>query len=645
MFSLTRRKSRAKIDSALLFADQAEDDLARIALDEAGIVLYASQAFCTLSHQDPSSFGRLKAFEVMEIIGHQGAVKTMTAGVYNVRVNGHEPVPFHFDWLTTPDKRRILVGSDAASMEGNPGASHVQSFADLMTPKDAKADVELQPLGLEDAERFVSMARDVMIIAGEFGEITSASGDYPQILGYDQDTLAGMDFIQIFHADDRPFIRNTIQTLLLGGEEGALSQTDIEARIITPAGEIHHTEWRLCRSGLKLYAMARDVTSIKAQQKALGRREQQLTEAESIGRMGHWHWTIGEDVIEWSGQLYRMFGLSKGEFVPTFDSMRGTIHKRDIDRLNQVLQRAIIEQNDYDLEFRIKRPDGEERFIRCEGRCALDAQNEVYALYGIMQDMTEQRLYESELRAAKDAAEQSYTAKSQFLANMSHELRTPLNAIIGFSEMMQRQLLGPVGTPKYLEYIQGIRESGEHLLDMITDILDMSKIEAGKYDLDLEEINISKVIKTAVHMMETRAADSGVKIEMLLPAQQNLTLIADRRAVLQMVLNLLSNAVKFTNAGGRVLIECSHNLESFCLKVMDNGIGIPAHKLASVTRPFEQVSSHYARDHQGSGLGLAITKELAELHGGNLHLDSVLGEGTTVTIRLPFVAQPRGAKN
>ena len=225
---------------------------------------------------------------------------------------------------------------------------------------------------------------------------------------------------------------------------------------------------------------------------------------------------------------------------------------------------------------------------------------------------------------------------------MSHELRTPLNAIIGFSEMIEHQLLGPIGNEKYLEYIGGIRESGVHLLDLISDILDMSKIEAGKYELALEETNIIKTVQLAAHMMEGRAHESGVKLIQNHDIDENFKIIADRRAILQILLNLTSNAVKFTPEGGTVTIACAKRDNYLSLKIIDNGIGIPANKLASVTRPFEQVSSSYARDHDGSGLGLAITKNLAEMHGGNLHIESTPGEGTTVTVRLPFDAQKTG---
>jgi two-component system cell cycle sensor histidine kinase PleC len=296
----------------------------------------------------------------------------------------------------------------------------------------------------------------------------------------------------------------------------------------------------------------------------------------------------------------------------------------------------MIERKNYEMEFRIIRPTGEARFIVLQGRCEMDAEGDVSALFGIMQDVTERNQYEEELREAKESAERAYSAKSQFLANMSHELRTPLNAIIGFSEMMQRQMLGPIGTEKYLDYIGGIRESGEHLLDMITDILDMSKIEAGKYTLDIEEFNLYKVIRLASHMIEGRALDAQVKIISDIPEKEDMIMAGDRRAIMQMILNILSNAVKFTKPNGEVRISCTLIDNMITMQFVDTGIGIPASKLRYVTKPFEQAANSFTRNHEGTGLGLAITKELAELHGGKLELKSTVGVGTTVTITVPI---------
>ncbi len=377
---------------------------------------------------------------------------------------------------------------------------------------------------------------------------------------------------------------------------------------------------------------------LEAREKELTRREKQLAEAESIGRMGHWNWTLGQDNFEWSSEVFRIFGVEENKEKPTLFSLNKMVHKSDVGRVNQVFQRAMIEEKDYEMEFRINRPDGELRYIRCEGRCAKDKEGEVMALYGIMQDMTQRVLYEQELRQAKDKAERAYAAKSQFLANMSHELRTPLNAIIGFSEMMQREILGPIGTKKYLEYVDGIRSSGGHLLDLISDILDMSKIEAGKYDLDFQEINVGETLKKVVHMMEGRAQEAGIKIEFAKKPSTKTTIIADRRGIIQIMLNLLSNGIKFSKENGVVRIECYEREDYLALKVIDHGIGIPANKLAQITNPFEQVSGSYTREHEGSGLGLAITKELTEMHGGILGISSSIDEGTTVTVRLPYDA-------
>ena len=251
-----------------------------------------------------------------------------------------------------------------------------------------------------------------------------------------------------------------------------------------------------------------------------------------------------------------------------------------------------------------------------------------------MQDITERTLHEKALREAKEAAESAYASKTRFLANMSHELRTPLNAIIGFSEMMQRQLLGPVGNARYLEYIGGIRQSGEHLLDLINDILDMSKIEIGKYELYTEELNVGKIIRLAVHMVEGRAHEALVKL-VANDIPDDIQITADRRAYMQVLLNLLSNAIKFTEPGGTVEIRCFRQMGGVAITVADTGIGIPKDKIGVVTMPFEQVSSEFTRNHEGSGLGLAITKDLIELHGGMLDIESEVGVGTTVTVLMP----------
>ncbi len=494
--------------------------------------------------------------------------------------------------------------------------------------------IQVDNFNSRDYETMFSMSKDALVSVNDFGEIIKCNKAFLTLNGFDTTTLEGMHFLDLFTEADRKFMRSTIQTLATTENTLEAPGFAFEAQMRTADDSTVNMHWNICLRDETLYCKGRDIGATTRQSQALNRREKQLAQAESIGRMGHWNWVVGKEAIEWSDEIYRIFGVEKGSFAPTLQALENLVHREDRARFNQALHRAIIEENNYDMEFRICRDDGETRHIRCEGRCAFDDEGEVIALYGMMQDMTERILYERDLRSAKDQAEQAYAARTQFLANMSHELRTPLNAIIGFSEMMQRQLLGPIGTEKYLEYIGGIRESGEHLLDLISDILDMSKIEAGKYDLAFEKVNIAKVFKLTLHMVEARAQDAGVRIKMD-NISEDLCIIADRRAILQIVLNIASNAVKFTKKGGEVFMSVQEREDHILLKITDTGVGIPAHKIASVTKPFEQVSSSYAREHSGSGLGLSITKDLTEMHGGSLYIESRLGEGTSVSVRLP----------
>jgi len=237
----------------------------------------------------------------------------------------------------------------------------------------------------------------------------------------------------------------------------------------------------------------------------------------------------------------------------------------------------------------------------------------------------------------KTRAEEANQAKSKFLANMSHELRTPLNAIIGFSEIMESGMFGPLGAEKYHEYCSDIRGSGQYLLEVINDILDMSKIEAGRIRLDFEDLNIDTLLNEAMRVVAARAQDKQLQLSAGISPE--LRLRADRRALKQIALNLLSNAVKFTPVGGRVTVRGRATDHCITLAIADTGIGIAKDALTRLGRPFEQVESQLTKSHQGSGLGLAISKSLVELHGGRMRIRSTLGKGTLVVVRLPLEPQ------
>jgi len=233
----------------------------------------------------------------------------------------------------------------------------------------------------------------------------------------------------------------------------------------------------------------------------------------------------------------------------------------------------------------------------------------------------------------KTRAELANKSKSEFLANMSHELRTPLNAIIGFSEIMETGTFGPLGSDKYNEYCRDIRMSGEFLLDVINDILDMSKIEAGRYQIEAETLDLGEIADECVRIMSLRADEKNISTSV--DIGKDLRLSGDRRALKQVMLNLLSNAVKFNEEDGSIKVRARKVSGGITISIEDTGIGIEKSAVRKLGRPFEQVENQFTRSHKGSGLGLAISRSLIQLHGGALRIRSTPGKGTIVTVRLP----------
>ena len=258
-------------------------------------------------------------------------------------------------------------------------------------------------------------------------------------------------------------------------------------------------------------------------------------------------------------------------------------------------------------------------------------------LLAVVRDATPERDREAALEQARQDAETLAAGKSRFLANMSHELRTPLNAIMGFSDIMRARMFGPL-PDKYSEYGDLIHESGGHLLDLINDVLDMSKIEAERFQLSREDFDAREAVSAAMRLMRVQADGVGVRLRGVIP-QGAIDVDADRRAIKQIVLNLVSNALKFTPKGGAVTVTAHGYDGVFELVVADTGVGISSEDLDRLGRPYEQAGDPAQRQ-MGSGLGLSLVRSFAELHGGEMLIESTVGEGTSVTVRLPVLLKP-----
>lgn len=361
-----------------------------------------------------------------------------------------------------------------------------------------------------------------------------------------------------------------------------------------------------------------------------------------LARMARWQWRVGMTQIMFSPTLYTLLNLDP-TFVPSLKSLRQLISTRDLGRMLATVNKVILDVQTGIVDLQIIHPDKDHAGynVRCYCVPEVDDDGNVTAIEGVLQDVTTEKQDRTALRYAMDETEAANRAKSRFLATMSHELRTPLNAIIGFSEVMQTELLGPLGNTRYTSYAADINQSGRFLLDLINDVLDMSKIEAGKYELVREQVNVMKLLRHACHMMESTAQDKNI----VLMVQDNKSgdhVVADRRALLQIILNILSNAVKFTPRGGHVAmnVETDRAQRLLVINITDTGIGIASDKLLRVGEPFEQFSDEHTRNSDGglggTGLGLAITKKLIQLHGGQFEIASEVGTGTTVTVTLPL---------
>jgi two-component system cell cycle sensor histidine kinase PleC len=296
------------------------------------------------------------------------------------------------------------------------------------------------------------------------------------------------------------------------------------------------------------------------------------------------------------------------------------------------------------FEERFATVDGAERvLLTTKTLLRAEEDGEPQAVVTVSIDITERKNAELALISAKEVAELANRTKTEFLANMSHELRTPLNAIIGFSQVMAGEMMGPMGTPRYIGYARDIATSAEHLLGIINDILDVSKLEAGKLDVTDEAVDVGKAVRDILLLVEDRARSSGVHIDTDIDAALP-HLRGDARKLKQILLNLITNAVKFSHPGGRVAVLAGVLAERVTLSVIDHGIGMDEAEITTAVTRFGQVASAWSRNHSGTGLGLPLAIGLVELHGGTLKIESRKSVGTKVTVTFPRERTLAGAE-
>ncbi|MCP5432246.1 MAG: PAS domain S-box protein [Alphaproteobacteria bacterium] len=469
----------------------------------------------------------------------------------------------------------------------------------------------------------------------------SHSIGFTEFLGYSMAEFGPDPYFiyRVLHEDDRERVRETIRRLYL----------ERRGDRYTARARAKNGEWRVVSTEafvetdadarpIALIGVCQDVTERAQMLEALKRNEEQyrlIAEecSDIITRMAP-----DGSVTFMSPAIERVLGHATAKLIGY--GVREYLHKEDMAAVASLVAPRAFGSSEATAVYRMRHSEGHFVWMETTARAICDPQTgQVSEYIAVSRDISERKTFELDLMAARERAEAASRTKSRFLANMSHELRTPLNAILGFSEMMQGEMFGPIGHPKYREYGDLINESGRLLLELINDLLDMAKIEAGRYDLYREPLALREIFEACARLVEYRAQAAGLSIviesETHMPA-----VMADRRAVKQIVLNLLSNAVKFTPAGGTITLREERTVDDIVLTVRDTGVGIPEEALPRLAQPFEQVTDDHTLSHAGTGLGLALVKALTRLHGGRLEIASQLGEGTQVRVHLPIGHTP-----
>ncbi|MGY5799744.1 PAS domain-containing sensor histidine kinase, partial [Rhizobium sp. LEGMi12c] len=470
--------------------------------------------------------------------------------------------------------------------------------------------------------------------------------------------LAFTDAARLMHPDD-----NSLHMLARTVTRGNAGQVDQILRIRHAKG---HYVWMRARAQVirtnsgrvHMIGIAMDVTEQHRLAQRYAEADQRLADAIECTSEAFVLWDKNDRLVMCNAHFQQAYGLPDNVLVPGTE--RAVVNAA---AARPVIERRIVDPGRSNHSQTTEVQLADERWLQINERRTRDG-----GLVSVGTDITQlkrnqERLRESERRlmatindlsasrqilekqkaelstantnylAEKERAEAANKAKSEFLANMSHELRTPLNAILGFSEILQDQMFGPLGSARYNEYAKDIHDSGKHLLNVINDILDMSKIEAGHMKLSCEPINLAPLIEECLRFTRIPAAQKNILVEQTISS--DIKLNADRRAMKQIVLNLLSNAVKFTNDGGRIAVRTRRVDDAVMLVIADTGIGIPKSALSKIGQPFEQVQSQYAKSKGGSGLGLAISRSLTALHHGRMRIRSREGIGTVIAIRIP----------
>ena len=497
-------------------------------------------------------------------------------------------------------------------------------------------------------EALISSRRSYQTVLENIKEIifqTDANGlwvflnkSWEEVTGFTVEESMGQLFVNYVHPDDRQRNMDLFQPLITRQKEHCRHQV----RYLTKDGGYRWIEV-YARLGLNekdeitgTYGTLQDITDRKEAEDNLKQISSRLALAVQAGGVGVWEYDVFNSKFLWDNQMFTLYGIEPENFSGAYQAWKDGVHPDDRERCDEEIRMAIRGEKEFDTEFRVLWPDGTIRNIRALAVLHRDNAGEPLQLIGTNWDITAQKKTEQEIIQARNDAEKANLAKSEFLSRMSHELRTPLNSILGFAQLME---MGDL-IPAHKKGVKHILNSGTHLLKLINEVLDLSRIEAGMLSLSLEPVRINGVINEMIDMVQPLANARNIELNPINSSIDNYFVRADRQSLRQVLLNLLNNSIKYNREGGSVIVETelreplNGETASLRISVTDNGYGISAPDISKLFKPFVRVGTGKTVA-EGTGLGLALVQKLIDAMGGTLGVDSIFGEGSTFWVELP----------
>jgi len=491
----------------------------------------------------------------------------------------------------------------------------------------------------EYLEAVINNTGEGIVTIDDTGVIETYNPAAEKMFGYGADEVTGKNVSMLMAPEERAEhekitknstihaarIINTARELWGLHKDGTLFPLELNVTPMKAAGE------------RKYVGILHDISMRKEMEDQLKQSETRLQKSQAFAKIGNWDWDVQTGELYWSDIIAPLLGYETGSIEITYENFMAAIHPDDRDEVNEAIHKCVDEHQEFDVEHRVVWPDGTLRWLQESGDVIRDGDGQPLNMLGVVQDITDRKQAEDATRRAKEAADNANKAKSEFLSSMSHELRTPMNAILGFGQMLDFNPKEPL-SPSQKDCVAQIMKGGQHLLELINEILDLAKIEAGKVDLSLENIPPMDICVDSLSLLQTMADERGITIsspggDVALPMVQ-----ADFTRYRQVMINLVSNAIKYNRDNGEITIQF-HEFEDGYLRtsVTDTGNGIAMGRQKELFQPFSRLGAE-STDIEGSGIGLIVCKQLIELMNGHIGFESTPGKGSTFWFDLPLAS-------